>query len=62
MSSSLEKLKNAQTIDDLAAMLGFKPSALTFIVYKLPAEQKYRTFDIPNAVAALARSMRQNLG
>jgi hypothetical protein len=47
VSSSLEKLKAAQTVDDLAAMLGFKPSALAFLVYKLPAPQKYRTFDIP---------------
>ncbi|MGD9828365.1 MAG: retron Ec67 family RNA-directed DNA polymerase/endonuclease [Hyphomicrobiaceae bacterium] len=47
MSSSLEKLKAARTIDDFAAMLGFKPSALAFLVYKLPPSQKYRTFDIP---------------
>ncbi len=47
MSSSLEKLKSAQTIDDLAAILGFKPSAVAFIVYKLPVALKYRTFNIP---------------
>jgi hypothetical protein len=28
VSSSLEKLKKAETIDDLAAILGYKPSAL----------------------------------
>lgn len=47
VSSSLEKLKNAKAIDDLAAMLGFKPSTLAFLVYKLPAQHKYHTFDIP---------------
>lgn len=45
--SQLEKLRTATTLHDLAVLLGFKASALSFIVYKLPLDQKYRQFDIP---------------
>lgn len=45
--SNLEKLKSAENRKDLAKLLGFKPSALTSIVYKTPLPKKYTTFDIP---------------
>lgn len=45
--SSLEKLKSASDIYDMAAVLGLKTSALAYILYKLPAAQKYSTFEIP---------------
>jgi hypothetical protein len=45
--SVLEKLKSATGIDDLAAMLGYKPSAISFILYKLPPAAKYTAFQIP---------------
>jgi retron-type reverse transcriptase len=45
--STLEALKNAASLDDLAAMLGYKPSALSYIVYKLPSQLKYTKFEIP---------------
>jgi hypothetical protein len=44
---TLQKLKDAKTLDDLAAVLGYKPSALAYIVYKLPPPLKYRKFKIP---------------
>ena len=45
--SYLQKLKKAENRKDLAKLLGFKPSALTLIIYKTPLEKKYLTFDIP---------------
>jgi len=45
--SYLEKLKSAQNRKDLARILGFKPSALTSIIYATPLEKKYTTFAIP---------------
>lgn len=45
--SYLEKLKSAQDRKELARILGFKPSALTSIVYKTPLDAKYTTFEIP---------------
>lgn len=45
--SSLEKLKELETRKDLAKLLGFKPSALTSILYQIPVENRYTTFEIP---------------
>ena len=45
--SHLKKLKAAQDRKELADVLGYKPSALTAIVYMTPAVAKYTTFDIP---------------
>ena len=45
--SGCEKLKRAKNRIDLAILLGFRPSALTSIVYKTPSSLKYSTFNIP---------------
>jgi RNA-directed DNA polymerase len=45
--SSLSKLQAAKTLDDLAAILGYKPAALAYLVYHLPIAHKYVAFDIP---------------
>jgi RNA-directed DNA polymerase len=45
--SSLEKLKAAKSLDDVAALLGYKPSRLAFILYQIPVAAKYKTFEIP---------------
>ena len=42
-----EKLKSTKDRKELARLLGFKPSALTSIVYQTPLALKYTTFDIP---------------
>ncbi|SFN74676.1 RNA-directed DNA polymerase [Bradyrhizobium sp. Rc3b] len=44
--SSLHALRAATTRNDLAVLLGYKPSALSFIVYLTPPTAKYTTFDI----------------
>lgn len=45
--SVLKSLKAAKDIDDLAALLGYKPKSLSYILYKLPDAAKYNTFKIP---------------
>lgn len=47
--SILKTLKGATTLDDLAAVLGYKPSSLAYIIYKLPAQHKYKKFTIPKS-------------
>ena len=44
--SHLEKLKNTTTLNDLAELLGFKPQALSYILYKIPNNEKYTEFEI----------------
>ena len=43
----IEALKSVKTIYDLADLLGFKTSALSYILFKLPDEHKYKCFTIP---------------
>lgn len=45
--SYLEKLYNAKDRRDLARLLGFKPNALTSIIYQTPLNERYTTFTIP---------------
>jgi RNA-directed DNA polymerase len=45
--SHLTKLKAATTLNDVADLLSVKPSALAFILYKIPNEIKYTTFKVP---------------
>lgn len=45
--SGLEKLQSAKSLDDLAAILGYKPAALAYLLYHLPAAEKYTAFTIP---------------
>lgn len=44
--SNLENLKAAKDRKELATLLGYKPSALTSIIYKTPVADKYTTFEI----------------
>jgi hypothetical protein len=45
--SSLEKLKKAKSLTDLAKLLGFTPKGVSFVLYKMDAGKKYRSFEIP---------------
>lgn len=45
--SKLASLKNAQTLHDVAYLLGETPSMLAFTLYKLTSPQKYKTFSVP---------------
>ena len=45
--SRLSRLRAATSLSDVATILDFKPKAVSYILYKLPADQKYTTFQIP---------------
>ena len=45
--SYLDKLRKTTSIYDFAQLLNFKPSALSYLLYKLPNENKYTEFKIP---------------
>ncbi len=45
--SRLASLKQATSLSDLAALLNFKPSAVSYILYKQPQASKYTTFELP---------------
>jgi len=43
----LVKLQAAKTLDDVAALLGYKPSGLAYLLYHQPSAGKYVEFEIP---------------
>ena len=45
--SRLEKFKKTTSLSELAHLLGYKPSAVSYILYKIPEEDKYIEFEIP---------------
>lgn len=45
--SVLKSLKDAENIDDLAALLGYSAKTLAYILYKIPLKAKYTTFQVP---------------
>jgi len=45
--SALTTLKQATTLHDVAGLLGYSPSGLSFILYQIPKGAKYTTFAIP---------------
>ncbi len=48
-------LKGAANLSDVAHLLGFKPSSLSYLLYKLPAPLKYTEFDIPKRHGGLRK-------
>ena len=47
--SKLQALKSATTLHDIAALLSFKPKALSYILYRKSSAAKYRTFTLSKA-------------
>jgi RNA-directed DNA polymerase len=45
--TALASLKNASSLSDVAALLGFTPSGLAWVLFKAKDEQKYAKFEIP---------------
>jgi RNA-directed DNA polymerase len=45
--SKLQTLRDAKKLEDVAEMLGFTPSGLSYVLYKLPDSKKYTSFEIP---------------
>lgn len=44
--SKIEKIQGAKNLADLAKLLGFTPKGASYVLYKLPADKKYRTFEV----------------
>ena len=45
--SHLQRLRYAKTLNDVAPILGFTPSGLSYVLYKVPSQLKYKSFEIP---------------
>lgn len=45
--SRLTSLKSATSLSALASLLDFRPKAVSYLLYKVPLADKYRSFDIP---------------
>jgi RNA-directed DNA polymerase len=43
----LQTLRDAKKLEDVAKMLGFIPSGLSYILYRLPGSKKYTSFEVP---------------
>jgi len=50
--SALGKLKKTTSLSGLAILLGYKPKALSYILYKIPSANKYIEFTIPKRMVA----------
>jgi len=45
----LDLLQSAKSLSDLAIILKYTPKGLAFVLYKLPMDARYRTFEIPKS-------------
>ena len=45
--SSIEKLKKATSLGEFAALVGYKPKSLSYILYGIQDQDKYMEFQIP---------------
>jgi RNA-directed DNA polymerase len=45
--SHLQRLRDAKTLNDVARILSFTPSGLSYVLYKVPDSLKYKGFEIP---------------
>lgn len=68
--SSLQDLKSATSLKDVARILEVEPHILSFILYKIPPAQKYQTFEVPkksggsrtiNAPTARLKSLQRSV-
>lgn len=44
--TNLETLRKCKTLGDFAILIGYKPKSLSFILYKIPQQNKYKEFSI----------------
>src|ERR1700754_2877239 len=58
----LGELKATKNLDDVARLLGFKPSAVSFILYKQPSATKYTTFEVPKKQGGTRTILAPRLG
>lgn len=53
--SHFERLRKAKTITEFAPLLGFTPSSLAYILYKLRPETLYTAFEIPKKAGGVRK-------
>lgn len=53
LMSQFDDLKNAKNLHDIASLLGYKPRALSYILYKLG--EKYKAFEIPKRYSGVRK-------
>lgn len=51
--SKLKSLKSCENLKDLSLLLGYTPSSLAYILYKIPPDKKYIQFSIPKKSGGL---------
>jgi RNA-directed DNA polymerase len=51
----LEALRSARTRYDVAALLGYKPTTLSYIVHRIPKKAKYSIFEIKKKSGGVRR-------
>jgi len=44
--TKLEELRNAKSLSEFSSLLGYKPKAVSYILYKIPNDKKYNVFTI----------------
>ena len=45
--NNLERLQEANSLKDIARIFGVQPKTISFLIYKLPVEHRYNTFEVP---------------
>lgn len=58
---TLDKLKAATGTHDLAALLGYKAKAISYILYKIPDDEKYRKFELPKKSGGVRKICAPNV-
>ena len=53
--SSLSRFRSCKNISDLAYLVGYRPKALSYILYKIPDKSKYVEFEIPKATKGVRK-------
>lgn len=46
---TLERLRKASSLHDIAHLLGFTPAGLAYVLYKIPPAARYKKFEIPKS-------------
>jgi RNA-directed DNA polymerase len=53
----IDRLRSATTLNDLAKLLSFAPSSVSYIIYKTPVSSRYTNFDIPKRDGSMRHIM-----
>lgn len=56
----LELLHNAKSIDDLAVLLGYKTKSISYILFRIPPDEKYVSFGIPKKSGGVREILAPN--